>query len=70
MWRDRLKRVWRHRTKIIGGLGMAAGFAENNLAQLGHTVPERYHGVLLSALGMIVFCVGLYNSFPPDDPQQ
>lgn len=57
-----LKWVWCHRTKTIGMLGMGAGYVENHLAQLGHVVPDSWRGVIVSSLGMIIFCVGLYNS--------
>lgn len=69
-WRERLKRLWCHRTKLLGAIAMAAGYAENNLAQLGHVIPDRYRGALLSGLGVIVFLVGLYNSAMADAAQQ
>lgn len=65
--KDWLKRAWQHRTKIIGGIAMAAGYAQNNLAQLGHVLPEKYHGMILSGLGVLVFFIGLYNSAAAQD---
>lgn len=65
MWeriKGRGRWLWCHRTKIAGALGMGAGFAQNNLAQLGHVLPPQWHGILIAALGMIVFCIGLFNS--------
>lgn len=65
MW-ERIKAHGRwllcHRTKIVGGLGMAAGYAENNLAQLGHVIPDQYRGSIVAALGAIVFIIGVINS--------
>lgn len=54
--------LWAHRTKIVGILAMGVGYAQNNLAQLGHVLPPSWHGVLIAAFGIITFCIGLYNS--------
>lgn len=55
--------IWCHRTKAIGVLAGIGATIENTLAQYGHVIPQRYHGLLLGIAGMITFCIGLYNSF-------
>jgi hypothetical protein len=53
----------RHRTKMIGACGVGAGCVQNYLATNHIAVlPQKWHGILISAFGMIVFLVGLYNS--------
>jgi hypothetical protein len=55
--------IWIHRTKAAGILmGVGAGI-QSTLAQYGHVIPEKWHGVLLGAAGMITFLIGLYNTF-------
>jgi hypothetical protein len=65
MW-ERIKSsarsAWSHRTKIAGMIGIGAGFAQNHLADIGYLIPPHWHGILVASLGMVVFCIGLYNS--------
>jgi hypothetical protein len=42
------------------GIGAAI---QSTLAQYGHVIPERWHGILLGIAGMLTFLVGLYNTF-------
>jgi membrane-bound ClpP family serine protease len=55
--------VWGHRTKAVGIATGAAGGIQQLLAQYGHVIPVSWHGALLAAAGMIMFLVGLYNTF-------
>ncbi len=55
--------VWSHRTKCAGILMGIAAAIQSTLAQYGHVIPEKWHGVLLGAAGMITFLIGLYNTF-------
>lgn len=64
---DRLRtlglKIWCHRTKVIGALGMAAGAIQNYLESndIWH-LPTHLKGLLVGSLGLIVFLVGLYNN--------
>jgi hypothetical protein len=53
--------LWRHRTKSIGGLGMAAGGIQFQLANHPE-VHLPHEGSLLMGFGAIVVLVGTYNS--------
>lgn len=62
---DRLRalglNLWNHRTKVIGVLGVVAGYLESFLETHSEIqLPAR--GVLLVFFGCIVFAVGFYNS--------
>jgi hypothetical protein len=60
--------LWEHRTKTAGVLmGIAAGI-QSTLAQYGHVIPLKWHGVLLGIAAMITFLIGLYNTFAQADP--
>ena len=53
--------LWRHRTKTIGGLGIAAGAIQVQLAN--HPEIHLPHdGFLLMCFGGVVAIVGTYNS--------
>jgi hypothetical protein len=53
--------VWNHRTKTVGGIGLACGTLENQLnAHANIHLPGR--GVLLMGFGAVVVIVGTYNS--------
>jgi hypothetical protein len=53
--------VWRHRTKTLGGIGLAAGTLENQLnSHADLHLPGR--GVMLAIFGVMVMLVGTYNS--------
>lgn len=53
--------VWRHRTKSVGGLGMAAGALQYQLANHPE-IKLPHEGVLLMVFGTMVAIVGTYNS--------
>jgi hypothetical protein len=64
--------MWRHRTKLLGGVGVAAGGLESSLQSHPDLhLPGR--GVLLMVFGGAVIVVGAYNSlaqfFGWQDPQ-
>jgi hypothetical protein len=53
--------IWRHRTKTLGGVGIAAGSLEASLQNHPDLhLPGR--GVLLMIFGTAVMIVGTYNS--------
>jgi hypothetical protein len=53
--------IWRHRTKTIGGLGLAAGGVQYQLASHPE-VHVPHEGTVLMLFGAIVVMVGTYNS--------
>jgi hypothetical protein len=53
--------LWRHRTKTIGGLGMAAGGIQYQLANHPE-IHLPHEGTLLMGFGAVVAIVGTYNS--------
>lgn len=57
------KWVWEHRTKGLGILMGIGAAIQSTLAQYGHVIPEKWHGILLGVAGMLTFLVGLYNTF-------
>lgn len=59
----RLQWLWDHRTKAAGVLMGVGAAIQATLAQYGHVIPEKWHGVLLGTAGMITFLIGLYNTF-------
>lgn len=69
---DRLRWIWRHRTKTIGGLGVVAGAVQYQLANHPE-IKLPHEGVLLMCFGGVVSIVGTYNSladfFGWRDPQ-
>lgn len=53
--------LWRHRTKALGGIGLAAGSLESSLQNHPDMhLPGR--GVLLMTFGAAVIVVGTYNT--------
>lgn len=71
MWqkiKTRFHFIWCHRTKTLGGIVALAGYVQNNIAQAGNVIPPRWQGAILSAAGILVFLIGLYNSAPRDPP--
>ncbi len=43
-------------------MGVGAAI-QSTLAQYGHIIPEKWHGVLLGIAGIITFLIGLFNTF-------
>lgn len=60
--------TWSHRTKVLGGAAVGIGYAQNNLAQLGHVLPDSWSGVILGVFGVLAFAIGLYNTFANPQP--
>ncbi len=59
----KLALIWQNRTKCAG-IAMGVGAAiQSTLAQYGHIIPEKWHGVLLGIAGIITFLIGLFNTF-------
>ena len=57
----RARWIWRHRTKTVGGIGIAAGAVQYQLASHPEIhLPQQ--GVLLMIFGVVVALVGTYNS--------
>jgi len=54
---------WSHRTKAIGGAGMAAAYAYENQDKLGLFIPASSMAHTMLAIGIVTFVVGLYNTF-------
>jgi hypothetical protein len=59
----RLQWLWSHRTKLAGILMGVGAAIQSTLAQYGHVIPVKWHGILLGIAGMITFLIGLYNTF-------
>jgi hypothetical protein len=59
--KQKLSWVWRHRTKTLGGLGIAAGGIQAQLASHPE-VHLPHEGTLLMGFGALVMMVGTYNS--------
>jgi hypothetical protein len=53
--------AWRHRTKTLGGIGLACGGLEGSL-QSHPDIHLPGRGVLLMVFGAMVMIVGTYNS--------
>lgn len=63
----KLLMLWSHRTKIVSLLALGAAYMQNNLAQLGHVLSPRWQGAILAFFGVVMFLIGLYNTFAPKD---
>jgi type II secretory pathway component PulM len=59
--RRRALTIWRHRTKLAGGLGMAAGALQMQLQNHPEVHLPR-EGTMMMGLGAIVVAIGAYNS--------
>lgn len=59
----KLSLIWAHRTKSAGILMGIAAAIQSTLAQYGHVIPEKWHGVLLGIAGIITFLIGIFNTF-------
>jgi len=55
--------MWSHRTKAIGTVGTAAGYAYLNQDKLGLFIPAKSMAHTMMAVGVVTFIVGLYNTF-------
>jgi len=55
--------TWSHRTKAIGGAGMAAAYCFENQDKLGLIIPATSMAHTMLAIGIVTFVVGLYNTF-------
>jgi hypothetical protein len=61
--------VWSHRTKAIGGVGMAAAYCFENQEKLGLFIPAASMAHTMLGIGIVTFVVGLYNTFfQPKEP--
>jgi hypothetical protein len=61
--------LWSHRTKALGGIGTAAGYAYVNQDKLGLFIPAARLGATMMVIGVLTFGVGLYNTFLRKDAQ-
>lgn len=62
--------TWSHRTKVLGLLAVGVAYGQNNLALLGHLLPQAWTGVILGVFGVLAFLLGLYNTFANPQPSE
>lgn len=61
--------AWKHRTKVLGGIGMGTSYVLSHQDQLSLFVSAHGVAIILGFFGGAAFCIGLFNTYFPDAPR-